>query len=486
MAALQIRPKILLNEGRVQQPLRVDINDGFAIDPIKTSLTADQASASSTLTVANIVGFAVNQILLIGQPGNQGAEIIKTHATTAPTGSTITLASNTVLAHSAGSYVYVLKFDQIEFSSAATATGSKSVISAASNILANQRYTEYNDTAATAGFYFARFKETIGNTFSSYSDAAPVAGYGIMAARSIIDAALHEINRETSSVLSDTFAFEQIDSCQMECIRELKRWSWMQKFDNILGQITTGSWTVAVPIDLDDQNTNKSIYKLRIGGEFKMTWVDKEKFDNLISDVAYTTLAAAINLNDLTITLTNSGDFGSTGTVQIGANTYTYTANNLTTNVLTITAAATTATNGSYVFKGATLGLPAYWTSYGGNIYYYPITAASYNGQNIYGDYYSSLVRIISDASNIIVPDPILVQYYLCWKFLKRLNNGEDTSASGNYMNLFLARKLMMKNKEVKNRTFKLKPRYNNFATQSVFNDDGRDIRDGNFTNTGF
>src|SRR5579872_3970102 len=96
-----IRPKILIQNGRVQQPLRVDILDSFSIDPIKTFLIADSASGSSTITVRNITGFAVNQILLIGEPGLQGSEIIKTHSSTAPSGSTITLAANTALAHGA-------------------------------------------------------------------------------------------------------------------------------------------------------------------------------------------------------------------------------------------------------------------------------------------------------------------------------------------------------------------------------------------------
>lgn len=490
MASNQIRPKLLLTNGRVQQPLKVSILDGFAIDPIKTFLTSDTASASATLTVKNVTGFAINQILLIGEPGAQGSEIIKTHASTVPSQPTITLAANTVLAHAASTSVYVLKFDQVEFSSATTVTGSKSVISAASNILADQLYTEYNDTAATAGFYFARFKETIGNTFSSYSDAAPVAGYGLFSARSIIEGALSEINKKTSEVLSDQFAFQQLDNFQSDVLKELKRWSFMESFNQIIGQAATGSWKVAAPATLDDQNTNKSIYNLRLGKNSRLTWVDKEKFDELIGDMAFTTLASILNVSDATMTLTNSSDFGTSGTVTIGANTYPYTANNVTTGVLTLTAvvpAGQNAASGADVFLNPSSGLPNYWTIWGdGNIYYFPLNAAAYSGQNLYMDFYTAQVSITSDATNIVVPDRLAAIQYLCWKFLVKLANGDLTDGAKAYRDQYTARREKLKQKETLGRTFKMKTRVQNFAIQTQISNDSKETRAGNFKNTGF
>jgi hypothetical protein len=59
----------------------------------ETFLTAEATAGVSTLTVGNIKNFAINQILLIGELGDENSEIIKTHTATAPTGSTITLLS---------------------------------------------------------------------------------------------------------------------------------------------------------------------------------------------------------------------------------------------------------------------------------------------------------------------------------------------------------------------------------------------------------
>ena len=484
-----IRPKILLNQGRVQMPLRVDILDVLVGDVVKTVLTADSASGSATLTVKNITGFAINQILLIGEPGTQQAEIIKTHASTAPTGSTITLASNTALNHSSSTFIYVIPYDQVEFSRATTATGSKSVL-ATSSIPANAKYTEYNDTTNTSGYYFARFKETIASGFSSYSDYVQYGGYGVTSARAIIKAALQEINKQTSEVLSDEFFFTELDMCQSEVLRELKRWSFMQKFDSIAGQLATGMFRLAVPTDQDDQNTFKSVYNLRIGTEQRLTKVDKEKFDEFLDGVAYTTLASNLNVSDTTITLTDSSDFGSTGTVHINGNTYTFTANVIGTGVLTISTtitSANTATAGDYCFSGESTGLPQYVTTYGGYFYFYPIVSSDYNGKNIYEDYYTTQVQITADNTNIVFPDPTVAINYLCWKALKKLSNGAETPDSLSYATRYEARKQIMKNKEVLGKTFKLRPRIQNFAVQTSFNDgDSKRIRTGSFPNTGF
>jgi hypothetical protein len=289
-------------------------------------------------------------------------------------------------------------------------------------------------------------------------------------------------------VLSDVFAFQQLDDFQTEVIRELKRWSFLQKFDAIIGNLTTGSWTVPTPADMDDQNTNRSTYEMRIGANQRLTWVDKEKFDEFLVGVAYTTLKNAINVNDVTITLTNAGDFPTpTGTVTIGANNYTYSAINYATGVLTIPASTTTNAVGAYVFSGATQGLPEYWTTYGGTIYYWPTAGSTYNNLNIYSNYYVAQTQITTDVQNLIVNDPTAAKYYLCWKFLKKLNNGEETPASQSYQVLYEARKTKMKNKEVLGTTFKFRPRINNFSVQEGFNDSTpRSTKLAKFPNTGF
>lgn len=465
-------------------------NTNLTIGAIKTFLTVNTASGATSLTVKNITSFADDQILVLGEFANEGAEVVYINGT--PSGSTITLDSATVFPHSASSPIIVIDFDQVEFSHATgTTSATIDVTLATVNIVVDTPdFTRYNDTTYTTGYYFIRFKNSLTSLYSDYSDPIPVGGYGLYTARAIIDKALGEINKSTSEVLSDAFAFQQIDNCQTEVLRELKRWSFMQKFNSIIGNLSTGSWKVSVPTDLDDQNTEKSIYNIRIGTQQRMVWVDKEKFDEFFIGVAYTTLNTALSVSDTSMILDDSSDFDDTGNVTIGANTYEYTANDTSTGTLTLSDAitsGTTASVGADVFQGATQGLPNYWTTYGGFIYYTPNTASTYDGKNIYMDYYIKQTSITTDSETIVLPDPTVVINYLCWKFLKKLNNGEETPGSLAFMQNYITRREKMKQKEVNGRTFKLRPRLQNFSIQSQFNEDTpRWIRDANFPNTGF
>lgn len=456
-------------------------NQDLILSTPVTLLTANTVASATTLTVKNIQGFSTNQILLIGIIGNQGAEIVKTHASTPPSGTTITLAAATQFPHSSSTAVTVMLYDQVEISTATTATGSKSVLGTL-NIFADSYSTNFNDTANSTGFYFARFKNSITSTFSVYSSPIPTTGYSQFSARSIIDNALDMINRTIGQTFTDDYAFKQLDNCQMECIRELKRWSFMQKFNFSLGEVTTGQWKVALPVDCDDQNSNRSIYNFKIGTGTNMNWVDKEKWNEIIQSVAHTTLANNISIGDATITLTDSSDFTQTGTVAIGANNYTYTANNQSTGVLTLSVISTTTnTAGQDAFFGASQGMPYVWTTYGGYIYFYPTLDSNMNQQNAYLDYYSSLILTTTDTQTIVLPDPTVVQYYLAWKFLLKQANGQTNDEIDAMRQLYLERRAKMIQKETANRTFQLKPQ----NRQSSYNDDDAATRLGNF-NTGF
>lgn len=465
-------------------------NTNLTIGAIRTFLTVNTASGVTSLTVKNITSFADDQILVLGEFGNEGSEVVYINGT--PSGSTITLDSATVFPHSASSPIIVIDFDQVEFTHATgTTAGTIDASLATVNIVVDSPdFTRYNDTTYTTGYYFIRFKNSITNVYSDYSDPIPVSGYGLFSARTVIDKALEEINKSTSEVLSDSFAFQQLDNCQTEVLNELKRWSFMQKFDAVIGNLSTGSWKVTIPTDLADQNTNKSIYNLRIGTEQRLAWVDKQKFDEFLIGVGYSTLSVVLNVGDSTMTVTDSNDFDATGTVTIGSYTYDYTANDTDTGILTLSDVVPANENqavGADVFQGVTQGLPHYWTIHGGYIYYLPATASDYDGRNIYMDYYIQQTPITGDYDTLIIPDMTVAIAYLCWKFLKKINNGQEDPGSQSYMNQYLTRREKMKQKETLNRTFKFRPRVQNFANRSNFNDGTpRSIRDANFPNTGF
>ena len=460
MAGFKIRPKILIDFGRQNAPIRIPIAD-LILNAPGSFLTNDFSSGVSAFTVQNINGFAINQINFVGTVGNENSEIVKTHSATAPTGSTVTLASATTQAHSNSDQVYIIPFDQVEISYAATLTGSKSVL--VTMTLDVKKETFYNDTTITSGYYFARFKNSITSVFSPYSDGVPIAGYPINSARSIIDSARDEINKDQSELFTDEYGFKKINEAQMEVLRELKRWSWMQVF-GATTEASVGSWRIALPSDIDDSNTNKSIYNFSLGNDPNMTWIDKEEWDRVVYDIRYTQLAVALNPGDATATLSDSSDFNASGTFQVGNNSIAYTANNKTTGVLTLTAVSTaTVASGYDVFQNISLGTPYYYTIHSGYVWHYPACDILHDKLDYSMDYYSQLVPITSDTDTIIVPDPVMIKDYILSKFIKRMNNGEDTPGSLEAMKSFDNRLTKMKQTETMNRKIILKPRMNNY-----------------------
>lgn len=139
-----------------------------------TELTADMA-IGTTLTVKNNNSFAVNQNLIIGEPGDEDAEFVKTHATSAVSGTTITLAATSIRAHGAGTKVYIVKYDAVELTFASTATGTKSVLVTSTgnglvSLLADKKTQVYNELEKTSGFFFGRYVNDIGITFTADAD----------------------------------------------------------------------------------------------------------------------------------------------------------------------------------------------------------------------------------------------------------------------------------------------------------------------------
>ena len=448
-------------------------------DAQQTFLTNDFAAGSSSLTVQNIYGFAVNQILFIGNIGNESSEIIKTHSSTAPAAGVITLASVTSQNHTNSDYVRVILYDQVEISYATTTTGTKILLTTI--YLDVDDETIYDDSTAT-GYYFIRYKNSITSTYSTYSDPIPISDYPMNSARYLIDSALMEINKTASPVFSDEYGFKQLNNGQSEVLKELKRWSWMAKFNSPFATTSVGTWKYAMPTDIDDPNTNKSIYNLKMGDSGNLIWADKEQWNNLTSQVTYSTLSTLLQVGDASVVLANSKDFPSSGTISIGSDNLTYTANNKNTGTLTLSANSTVHYAAGYdVFMGMTSGTPMYYTTYNGYIYVWPVVDSNNDQENFYADYYSTLVPITTDTQAIVVPDPMLIKNYLIWKFLLRMNSGAEDDASTYAHQNFDARLKKLKQTEVMGRRIRLVPRYNDYGNLMSMDGDSKYIRTQGF-----
>ena len=248
-----------------------------------SALSASATAAASTISVYSITNFAINYILLIGEFGQEGSEIIATHTSTSPSGTTVTLTSALVKSHPKDTKVYVIPYNQVSFYKAATVAGAKTTLTTIA-IDAEKNETTYGDTSTT-GYYFTRWYNSVANTNGDYSDAMPVAGHTSNTVGYTINVSMSEMNKDYTDVLTYDVLINEINSCLRYIRGKLKRWSNVQVYNYELdAALVEDDYTWTLPTDYYDKNSNRSCLQVWMENRDGLTYVDKQEFDDLDRD----------------------------------------------------------------------------------------------------------------------------------------------------------------------------------------------------------
>ena len=419
----------------------------------ETFLTAQADSGTGTITVKSVIGFAVNQILLIGEIGDENSEIIKTHASTAPSGTTITLASNLTKTHDVYTKVRIIPYDQVEFYHAETATGSKTLLDTIA-IQCDSLETRYDDTEYSSGYYFTRFKNTISPlTYSGYSDPIPYAGYGENTVGFAINYALKRNKLESfTSWVDYQFCIEEINACLNFITGKLKGWTNLLKLNEIIGQTERGVLVLGdMPSDIWENKGNKSILDLRIGTSTGLTYLIWSDLEKKMEGVYHTQVRTEGAIGATTLEIDNSYDFASSGSVNVYVSgtlmtiTYTGVTRSTTAGVLTgIPASGTGSITATIpvdtdVWYGETEGEPVYYSvNSDSKIVIWPLPDSSCRNQNGFLDYYTYPIRVDSDADILDTYRFDMVKYWLTSRIRWQLKNDGKPDISDGDNILFL------------------------------------------------
>jgi len=403
----------------------------------ETVLNADLAAASGTCTVKSIKGFAIDQVLLIGELGAEDSEIIKTHGSTAPSGSTITFLSNTVYAHPAGTKVRVILFDSVEYSHATTATGSKSVL-ATETLDPDVLEKVYDETSKTTGFYFARFKETIGNTFSEYCDALPYGGWtqdsvGYMIEQAFLNLPGIDFSEKVTLAGCIRLIKDGINYIQGKQMR----WPEHQKMNTKIDYTVHGENIITMPTDIYDNETNKSILAMRIGSDSNLIYRDPVEWeDRVVGGHIFTDVRTQASSGDTTLEIDNSYDFADSGSVSVYISgtkytiTYTGVTRSATAGVLTGVPASGTGSItvtipvDTKVHHGEQVGQPTQFTVRNSQLEFWPIADDKYDNKAVYLDYFIVCTAPDSTGDTIDYQRFDMLTDYLTWR-IKMLAKNE-------------------------------------------------------------
>ena len=258
-------------------------NANLLEDAPSSSLSA--SATGGTISVYSITDFAISKTLLIGEFGQEGSEIIATHGSTAPTGTSVTLASSLVKSHPKDTKVYILPYNYVQFYRALTTTGDKIQLGSNVAVAAESMETLYTDTTNSTGYAFTMFYDSLGNTYSDYSDPIPYGGLDSNTVGYAINLAMKELKKDFSDVLTFDMLLDEVNACLRYVRGKLKRWSNVQTFNYELdATLAEDDYTWTLPDDYYDKNSNKSMLQIWIEDKDNLTYVDKQGFDDADRD----------------------------------------------------------------------------------------------------------------------------------------------------------------------------------------------------------
>ena len=259
--------------------------------------------------------------------GDSSAELVKTHAVTAPTGIVITLAANTVRDHFSDSPITVLDYDQVEYSRATTLAGSK-VVLVTQAINPDVLESFYKDATNTTGFGFIRFKNSISGVFSSYSTGVSYSGLGNTTVSDIVSKACVD----TLVTVGEQFSTEQmlLDDAN-DAQDAITDYDW--KFE--LAKDSTSLLAIqyentfslsSLTYELKYPGISQGIKSVKLSG-YRLELVDNDQMDAVYKTIVKTTVATEAAIAATSIVLTNTSELPDVGTIFINGYDIVYIRN---------------------------------------------------------------------------------------------------------------------------------------------------------------
>jgi len=389
-------------------------------DQPSTLLSAAVAASGTALTVLDSTGFADKDIALLGSVGSEGTEIKQESG--APGSATSITVAAVSFAHAIDTPVTKVLFNQVEISGALKSSDTPTLI-ATVDLKVDASETTYVVSGTTYPFYFVRYYNSLATTpyYGAYSDAVDYTDYSDNTVRAVKIRALDMTNEEIGEIITNDFLNRMLFQSRRDVHNSLKRWSFREQFGYDAGNLTEGDYKITLPTDMQDRYTNKNLPGVRIGTEWNLKWLTKREWDMELEGTAITTLASSYTVADAEITLTDSHDFDDDGSFQIAGDSGAYSANARGTGKLTMsTDCDDNHTAGVNVFQNVSMGTPQYYTIIEGELLFWPPVDDSFEGRNIWLDYYKTVVAVDSDADEFDEPNYDMYVHYLAWAIKKK------------------------------------------------------------------
>lgn len=359
----------------------------------RTSMKAQAAAATNSISVGDNNGFSENDYIILGQVGDSKTEEVQINAAVTR-GTSIPVDGSSAFAHELHSPVTKIIERQIKIYGNNSDSNSGGTLIDTINIDWTSSYqTLFTVTGTNYSYYYATF--TDGTTEGSASETIPATGHENNIVMRIIERALGETGAVIgyASQLPLSYLLEAVDECQDEIAQYTnqitrigKGWSHEIVVDETLEVISMENRYALSGLSVTPKysDTKQAIVSIWVGkrGSIKpQTWNEHQKnqYGRIFSRVA-----TAVSSGSTTLVLDDATELADAGTVLLGNDTITYTGKS--TNTLTgIPASGTgsiteTHAVGKTVWQGVTGRFPNRYTIMDGYLYFNQPFMTTYEG----------------------------------------------------------------------------------------------------------
>jgi hypothetical protein len=384
----------------------------------QTYLTSEVAATGTTLTVKDNADLANNDYLVLGQIGSEQTEIVKIGAAVTP-GTSLTVSA-CVFPHPIGTKITLIRYNQVAiYGSTSASDTNPTIIGSVENLDVANGKNEIK-ASTTYAYYYARYYNSTTTTYSSYSDSVAATGLNSSTRGEIKKEFLSMFNETVDDLITDDWMNRTINRWQRELSKRRRYWSVLKYSVNI--NLIDDTHSYDLPTDMQDYSRD-SIISVKVGGEPELIAIDQKVFTNLTYNFIGDLLSADVALIDVTITLVDSSDFSTSGTIQIQGDEIAYTGNTKTTGTLTgVTGITSTHTAGDEVWQTYSYGQPQNYLidPQLRAIRLFPVVDSVYAGKNLTIEYWRKFVDLTDDADETLFTNPENCYYFLNWQLAIR------------------------------------------------------------------
>lgn len=430
----------------------IRIKHPYLLDRPETRLAANIAAAGTAMSVYDNNGFADNDWMIVGQPGDAQTEEVDVNGVVTR-GQSITVTNSLKFGHGLNAPVTPIYERGFKIYGAATDGGAGTLIASvdamttpiadAVMIQWDRPYTEYTFISTDTAYAYYFVKATDGTTDGSASDYIPSTGHLYNAVASIVDQSLDATNTKIDGT---KFTWEMGVNWLQDWQDEVSQYTYK---DPQTGRSIKKDWNHEITEDLttitisqnEDQydlvsllstdlkyiDSGRAIISIQLGDKRPLDFFEIDEFIHYMSGKHRTEVSVQAIAGDTTLNVDSTAGYPTSGTLTVEADTLSYTGVTATsfTGIPASGTGSITATHevDDAVWNGVSQGVPRIYTILRGKLRLNCPPDSTIAGYPLKIRFYKKLDRLTELSDLTVIPFTNVGVKYLKMRIEERKGN---------------------------------------------------------------